>query len=64
MKIEATYVGPNGNYKLVTGRLYKIKIWVHKDCIYVKRGKKIIIGYTSIPGLLRHWKFTEEEETK
>jgi len=59
VKIEAMYIGPNGHYKLNTGRLYKIKLWVHKDCIYVKRNKHTIIGYTSIPAILRHWKFTD-----
>ena len=59
MKVEAMYIGPNGNYKLITGRRYKIKLWVHKDCIYVKRSKKTIIGYTSIPNMLRQWKFAD-----
>ena len=45
MKVEAMYIGPNGNYKLVTGHSYRVKLWVHKGSIYVKRDKKTIIGY-------------------
>ena len=60
MKVEAMYIGPNGNYKLVTGRMYKIKLWVHKDCIYVRRNKNTIIGYNSIPKMLRQWKFADK----
>lgn len=59
MKVEAMYIGPNGNYKLVTGRIYRIKLWVHKDSIYVRRNKNTIIGYNSIPKMLRQWKFAD-----
>ena len=60
MKVEAMYIGPNGNCKLVTGRMYRVKLWVHKGCIYVRRNKNTIIGYNSIPNMLRQWKFTDK----
>lgn len=60
MKVEAMYIGPNGNYKLVTGHSYRVKLWVHKGSIYVKRDKKTIIGYDSVPGMLRHWRFADK----
>ena len=60
MKVEAMYIGPNGNYKLVTGHSYKIKLWVHKNRIYAERNKNVIIGYNSIPNILRRWRFIDK----